>query len=97
MNRVLKSLARENVTLNPKITVIIDKHGFATIKKDMSHEQGYVLKETRSSLVIELTAYYPIRATCEIQKKDFIETEEQKKHKQKKKKGPKPLYLITIA
>jgi hypothetical protein len=79
MNRVIKSLARESVTLLPKLTLILDQNGFATLKKGLDHEPGFLLKETRSSITIELTAYYPVRATCELQKKDFIETVEIRK------------------
>jgi hypothetical protein len=35
MNRVIKSLARESVTLLPKLTLILDQNGFATLKKGL--------------------------------------------------------------
>lgn len=75
MYRVFNSLARESVSLAPKIKLILDKNGFATLKKGLGHEQGFLLKETRSSMLLELTAFYPVRVTCELQKKDFNETE----------------------
>jgi hypothetical protein len=74
MHRVIKSLAMESISQTPKLTLIIDHNGFATLKKGLESEPGFLLKETRSSITIELTAYYPMRATIELQKKDFIDT-----------------------